>query len=69
MSDLTWDIRRSIQGARETLDTAKKSAREIGLLASDYMILRNMSGSDLANIKKQLKNFNSHTRKWNEVTK
>lgn len=65
MADLTWDIRRSITGARETLETAQKSAREIGYLASDSMILRNMSGGDLASIKKQLARFNAKTWKWN----
>jgi len=64
MSSLTWDIQRAISSARETLSTAQKSAVSIGNLARDPMILRNMSHSDLADIKKQLRDFNASTWEW-----
>lgn len=66
MANLTWDIRQAIGEARRTLESAQENSRQIGYLASDPMILRNMSGNDLARIKKQLQKFNAKTHTWNE---
>lgn len=66
MSDITRNIRLAIYDARHALEEAQKGARSIGALASDEMILRNMSGGDLAKIKKQLQNFNAKTCTWKE---
>lgn len=66
MSDVTFEIRKAIYNARENLAKVKRESRSIGSLASDPFVLKNMSGGDLAKIKKQLKNFNSKTWEWKE---
>jgi hypothetical protein len=60
------DIQNAVRIARHTLETARAEARQIGSLASDPMILRNMNGGQLADIKKQLTKFNAKTWQWKD---
>lgn len=60
------DINSSISSARHTLAVVKDEAHNIGTLVTDPIILRNMSGRQLANIKKQLRKFNASTRVWSD---
>ncbi len=60
------DIRLSISDARHKLQEVKNQAEAIGRLAEDPMILKNMSGAQLARIKHQLKQFNAKTWEWKQ---
>jgi hypothetical protein len=56
------EMREAISKARRTLDSADAVAASIGYILENR--LRQLSHSTLAKIKKELKNYNSHTGEW-----
>lgn len=60
------DIHNAVYHARQQLEAVKTEAEQIGRLARDPMVLRNMSKYQLTDIKKQLRNFNSNTGVWKQ---
>lgn len=57
-----YDMRREISTARQTLKNADQVADSIAYLLKGR--LKHVNQWTLANLKKELKNFNSHTGKW-----
>ena len=59
-----WDMRREINKAKETLRNADEIAKNIAYVMRGR--LRQVDGSTLAALKKELKDFNAHTWTWKE---
>ena len=57
-----YDMRQEISEARRTLENADETANFIACILEGR--LKQVNGSTLANIKKELKKFNSHTYTW-----
>ena len=64
MSATYRDILDAYENANRQLSMIRNQADQIGTLASDPTILRNMNNWQLEEIKRQLKNYNIHTGKW-----
>ncbi len=60
-----WEMKRTINEARSTLENANKVAREIAPLLRGR--LRYCNHSDLAALKKELRDYNIHTGAWKEL--
>ena len=60
------DINNAVNSAEIEIARVQNSARDLGTLAERPMILRNMRGQQLENIKRQLKDFNMATWRWKD---
>lgn len=59
-----WEMRRQISSARQTLDNTDAIAESISHILSGR--LRQIPKYIAANLKRELKDFNTHTNKWKE---
>ena len=58
------DINEAVSRAETELSRVRMSAKQIGHLAANDMILKNMTGGQLAIIKRSLRDFNMKTWQW-----
>lgn len=59
-----YDMRREISAARRTLENADEVAQQLAYLLEGR--LRHVNQRTLANLKKELRDFNAHTGTWKE---
>ena len=64
MTDI-WDMRRAIRDAKETIENADKVAASIAPILRGR--LRRCSPSDVAALKRELRDFNLTTHRWKEL--
>ena len=59
-----WAIRDKLQTARTQINVIRSAAPDVGALAVEDEILRNMRTYQLRKLKMKLKEYNAHTGKW-----
>lgn len=57
-----WDMERAVADAKEIINNANRVYRDMGVILQGN--LHHLNSWTLAKLKRELKDFNSHTRQW-----